>query len=311
MGSNVALRDYKEFIVKPEFRSVFLLSAVARLPFAMLSMSILFYVEDITGSFAWAGVLSSGMLVGMAIGSVLQGRLIDATGPVITLRITCIAFLVCVSAVLFTVWIGSSGLWQILAATSTGFTQPNVSAASRAVWGRVVTDPRTVTIGASYEALSLQSFFVVGPGLAGGFAIAGSSGVGLAFGAGVMVAGTLGFCRTTLVKKWPQKSGFRGDWMGVEPLLGALRYPGVRALVTASAGLGACLGGVEVSVPAALRDFSPGIGGILLSGWTVTSVLFAVPYGARPWPRGLYPRIPALLCIFGGLIAFMAVLESP
>ncbi|WP_457130250.1 hypothetical protein [Mycobacteroides abscessus] len=82
--------------------------------------------------------------------------------------------------------------------------------------------------------------------------------------------------------------------------------------MTAATGLGICLGGVEVAIPAALRtQSSPGLGGLVLSGWTITSVLFALFYGTRPWPAEVSNRVPALLAAFAALIAASAIPRAP
>lgn len=78
-----------------------------------------------------------------------------------------------------------------------------------ALWGRVVTDPGYIKTGAAYEALSLEAFFIIGPGLAGVFAIAGCTLTGLALCAALMAVGTIGFCRSALVRRWPAPDNAR------------------------------------------------------------------------------------------------------
>src|SRR5690606_17096804 len=47
----------------------------------MCGISELLYVQHRTGTYAVAGLVSAGTLIGVAIGSVVQGRLIDRFGP--------------------------------------------------------------------------------------------------------------------------------------------------------------------------------------------------------------------------------------
>ncbi|PWI04570.1 hypothetical protein DIZ27_44550 [Streptomyces sp. NWU339] len=269
MAHDVAWRDYRDLLSQRAYWPTLACSAAARLPFAMISLAVLFYAQERSGSFAWAGALSSAMLAGTALGSVVQGKLIDTIGPTRPLIAACVVFAPCTAALMAAVHERWGGPWPILLALGVGFSQPNVAAASRAVWGRVVTDPRHVTTGASYEALSLELSFVLGPGLAGGFAMAGHSAAGLAASTSLMIAGTLGFLRTALVRRWPLTTASISDRPKASTPrgpFGPLRHGALRALVTASAGLGLCLGGVEVAIPAGMRaQGSPGLGGLLLS----------------------------------------------
>ncbi|QIB42667.1 MFS transporter [Streptomyces aureoverticillatus] len=311
MAHDISWRDYRELLSQRAYRSTLAFSALARLPFAMVSLAVLFHAQERSGSFAWAGALSSAMLAGTALGSVVQGKLIDASGPTRPLFGACLVFAPCTAVLMTAVHECWGGPWPILLAGCVGFSQPNVAAASRAVWGRVVTDPAHVTTGAAYEALSLEVAFVLGPGLVGAFAMAGYSAAGLATSATLMIAGTLGFLSSALVRRWPTGTADRRASRR-RGALGSLRQGALRALVTASAGLGLCLGGVEVAVPAAMRaQGSPGLGGLLLSGWTITSLLFAIPYGTRPVPRALEHRVPALLAGFAVLVIATAVPRSP
>jgi MFS family permease len=312
---DVSWRDYRDLLSQPAYQPTLAWSAAARLPFAVISLAVLFYAQERSGSFAWAGALSSAMLVGTALGSVVQGKLIDAAGPTRPLITACAVFAPCTAALIAIIHAHWGGPWAILLALGVGLSQPNVAAASRAVWGRVVTDPRHTTTGAAYEALSLELSFILGPGLAGGFALAGHSAAGLAASTTIMIVGTLGFLRTALVRRWPPASAPASaplDSAKSRGPLGLLRHGALRALVTASAGLGLCLGGVEVAIPAAMRaQGSPGLGGLLLSGWTITSILFAIPYGARPLPKAIENRVPALLAGFALLVAVTALPRSP
>lgn len=54
----------------------------------------------------------------------------------------------------------------------------------------------------------------------------------------------------------------------------------------------------------------PRLGGVLLSAWSVTSVLVGVLYGMRPWPRPLHLRMPALMAGFAGMIVLTAVVVT-
>ncbi|HET6260283.1 MAG TPA: MFS transporter, partial [Pseudonocardia sp.] len=91
-------------------------------------------------------------------------------------------------------------------------------------------------------------------------------------------------------------------------VFGALAVPGLRTVVLASLGFGLVIGTVEVGVPAVTAAAgSAALGGVLLSAWSVASVLAGVAYSLRPWPRPLHLRLPVLLLAFAVCVGAMAV----
>ncbi|MCE3555596.1 MFS transporter [Pseudonocardia sp. RS11V-5] len=296
---SVSLADYRAAVTAPGAAVPVLTSAVGRFPVAMFSFATLLYVQRESGSFAVAGAVSAGSLVGVALGSVLQGRLMDRRGP---------------SGVLLTVAglfaLGAGGLvaavetWTALpvvvaVALFTGLVMPAMPGASRALWERLVpAGPREAAYG--YEAISLEVFFVLGPGVAALLASTPWPGTGTAVAVLATVVGTVGFALS-------------GPVRGSEPLpstgstlWGAIASPGMRTIALAGLGFGLVVGAVEVGVPAVATGLGePWLGGALLSAWSVTSVLVGVLYGIRPWPRALHLRMPVLVAGFGVLVLAM------
>jgi hypothetical protein len=128
-------------------------------------------------------------------------------------------------------------------------------------------------------------------------------GTGLAAAVAAMAAGSVCFALTPAVRA--QRGGAAGPSVG---LLGALGRPGMRTVALASLGFGLVVGAVEVGVPAVTTDAgAPALGGILLSAWSVASVVAGLLYAMRPWPRPLHLRMPALLGLFALLVAVMAL----
>ena len=98
---------------------------------------------------------------------------------------------------------------------------------------------------------------------------------------------------------------------GPRSLIGVLALPGVLTVALAGLGFGLVVGGVEVGVPAVAAEAGSRIlGGILISAWSVVSVLAGLLYALRPWPRALHLRLPVLLGAFGVLVAAMAAAGS-
>jgi MFS family permease len=119
-----------------------------------------------------------------------------------------------------------------------------------------------------------------------------------------MVVGAVGFALTSTVRGVPP----RCDAPGSGPRLGALASPGMRTVALAAMGFGVVIGFVEVGVPAAATSAGhQAMGGLLLSLWSISSVLFGLVYGMRPWPREIHLRLPALLVCFAALVSLLSV----
>jgi hypothetical protein len=183
-----------------------------------------------------------------------------------------------------------------------GLTSPSMPGASRALWTRLVPSGPGRDAAFSYEAISLEVFFILGPALAAFLAAAPWPGTGTAVALVGLVIGSAAFALTHAVRTHRPVPGQRAG------LLGALAVPGLRTIVLASLGFGLVIGTVEVGVPAVTAAAgSAALGGVLLSAWSVASVLAGVAYSLRPWPRPLHLRLPVLLLAFAVCVAAMAV----
>ncbi|WP_020669679.1 MFS transporter [Amycolatopsis nigrescens] len=302
---HATLADYRTALTAPGSRGPAVASLLARLPIAMIGISALLFVQRETGSFASAGLVSAGSLVGVSLGSVVQGRLIDRFGPTRPLLVTVGLFALAMTSLVLAIEAHAPTAVLVLLAGGIGISEPMVGSASRALWGRLLPAGPTRNAAFSYEAISMEVFFILGPGLAGVLVAAPWAGTGLVAGALCMIVGALMFALSPTVRAWGPAETRGGR------LLGALASPGMRTLALAALGFGMVIGFVEVAVPAAATKAGhPTIGGLLLSVWSVSSVAFGVAYSLRPWPRPMRLRLPVLLAGFGGLVALLALPSS-
>ncbi|GLZ32997.1 MFS transporter [Lentzea sp. NBRC 105346] len=302
MSHSARLSDYRAALTTPGMRGPVVASLLARLPIAMVGLSMLLYVERATGSFASAGLVSAAALVGVATGAIVQGRLIDRYGPTRPLLATVGLFSVSVAASVLAVEAGAPVPVLVGLAFFVGSFEPMVGAASRALWERMVPVGPTRMAGYAYEAISMEVFFVLGPGLSGLLIAAPWAGTGVVVGAVLMIVGASWFALNPVVRAWGPSVSRPAS------LLGAFAYPGMRTVALAALGFGVTIGFVEVAVPAfATAAGEASLGGLLLSLWSVSSVIFGVVYGMRPWPRPMHLRLPVLLGGFGLLTLLLGV----
>jgi MFS family permease len=297
---SVSLTDYRTALSVPGATLPVVFSAIGRLPVAMYSFATLLYVQREAGSFAVAGAVSAGSLVGIAVGSVAQGRLMDRRGPSQVLLAVSVLFTLGALGLVAAIETGAPRAVVAAVAAFSGLVMPAMPAATRAQWGRLVEPGPRRAAALSYEAISLEVFFVLGPGLAGLLASTPWPGTGTAVAVLATVVGAVGFALTGPVRATPPAQATSSSF------LGAIGSPGMRTAALAGLGFGLVVGAVELGVPAvATQHGEPWLGGLLLSAWSVTSVLVGVLYGMRPWPRALHLRMPVLVGGFAVLVLVM------
>jgi MFS family permease len=185
-----------------------------------------------------------------------------------------------------------------------GLSEMTVVSASRSLWVRLLPPGPTRQAAYAYEAISMEVFFILGPGLAGLMSALPWAGTGLVAGTACMIVGGLGFALTPTVRAWRPAA----DEIRPTSVLGPLVSPGMRTVALAALGFGVVIGFVEVAVPAfASRADEPAVGGLMLSLWSVSSVIFGVLYGTRPWPKQMHLRLPVLLTGFSVLVLLLAL----
>jgi MFS family permease len=303
MSSSASLADYRAALTAPGAAVPVLASAVGRLPIAMLPLATLLYVQRMSGSFAAAGLVSAGTMIGVAAGSVAQGRMIDRLGPSRPLLLIVALFAVALTALVAAVETRQPLPALMGLATASGLVRPALEGASRSLWSTLVPPGPSRSAALTYEAISLEVFFILGPAIAALLVAAPWPGLGVVVAGVAMALGAGGFALSG-----PARRAGRTPAAGGVPLLGALARPGMRTVALAALGFGLVVGSVEVGVPAVTAAAgSATLGGVLLSAWSITSVLAGVLYGMRPWPRPLHLRMPVLLGGFAVLVAAMAL----
>jgi MFS family permease len=302
-SSSASLSDYRAALTAPGALAPVLASALGRFPIAMVGFATLLYVQRVSGSFAVAGLVSAGLLAGQSVGAVVQGRLMDRVGPTRPLLAAAVLFGLAAAVLVAGVEADVPAALLVALSLLAGLVLPAVPGASRALWTRLVPPGPRRDAAYSYEAISLEVFFILGPATAAFLVATPWPGTGVVVAVAAMVAGAAGFALTAPVRG--QEPAPRGPSIGV---LGAIARPGMRTVALASLGFGLVIGAVEVGVPAVTTAMgSTTLGGVLLSAWSVASVLAGVLYSLRPWPGPLHLRMPVLLGAFALFVVTMAL----
>ncbi|PPK65808.1 MFS transporter [Actinokineospora auranticolor] len=306
MSHSTRPADYRAALTTPGARGPVVASLLGRLPIAMVGLSLLLYVQNRTGSIATASLVSAGSLIGVAIGSAAQSRIMDRAGPSRPLLVTASLFAVFVALTIVAVERHAATFSLVVLGFAVGLTEPMVGSASRAMWTRLVPPGPTRDAALVYEAISLEVFFIAGPAVSGLLIRLPWPGAGVVVGAACLVIGAVWFALTATIRQSrPERTGRKST------LLGPLAHPGMRTVAIAAMGFGAVIGFVEVAIPAAaIRAGDPGAGGLLLGLLSISSVAFGVVYGLRPWPRPIELRMPVLLGGFAVMVGLLAIPTS-
>jgi MFS family permease len=306
VSHSARLADYRAALTAPGAAIPVAMGLLARIPVAMVGLALLLYVQRETGSFATAGLVAAGALVGVGTGAVAQGRIMDRLGATVPLLVTTGLFALTTTGGVLAVETHQPTPVLVVLGVAMGLTEPVVASVSRALWTHLLPAGSVRLAGYAYEAISMEVCFVLGPALAGLLAAAPWAGTGVVLAGVCMVVGAVGFALAPAIRRMrPEREHSGGQ------LLGALASPGMRTVALAALGFGIVVGFVEVAVPAAATNADhPALGGVLLGVWSAASVVFGLAYGARPWPAPLSRRLPVLLAVFSVLVALLALPTS-
>ncbi|MFF5551805.1 MFS transporter [Streptomyces olivaceoviridis] len=262
---------------------------VGRLPNATAAIALVLFVRAEGGTYGLAGALAAVYGVANAVGQPVLGRLVDLYGqPRVQLPAAVLAAL---AMTLFAVS-GTSPLPLAYAAVAAaGLFAPPLEGGLRALWPSVLRREEQVHTAYAMDAIAQEVMYTVGPLL-----------VTLSVAlwderAALLVLNLAGVLGALVVVLSPPSRAWRpapreAHW------LGALRSPGLLALLAAFLFVGIALGSITV----ASVSYADGHGGDAVYGWLMAGVgLGALAggtvYGARAWAGAPERRLRVLVAL--------------
>ncbi len=276
----------------PGARGLLVAGIIGRLGIGMTSLALLLLVQQHTGRYAPAALVSAVFGLAGAVAGPAVGRLADRFGPTPVLLAT--AVLHPVGLVALVLLAGSALPVVITVAALAGACYPPSSAAIRGAWN-ALTEPATGrghlrSIAMAAETSLFEIVFVFGPlGVALCIALAGPA-TAIWAAAGLTLVGTGALARGSAMRtQRPHHSTVRARG------LGPLAVPAFPALLACTTGLGLAFGVAGVAVPAFATQYaghdSAGTAGVLLALWGLGSATGGIWFGTRrfstPLPRQL------------------------
>ncbi|MFD8935195.1 MFS transporter [Streptomyces sp. NPDC059578] len=316
--SKPARPGYGQLLRTPGAWTFLLPGFAARLPFAMLIISIVLLVQHTTDSYGIAGAVSAVTGVSMAVFGPLAGKYADRFGqrtvliPGVLLHTASVVGLTALA-------LADAPLWTLfVAAVPTGASVPQVGPMVRARWGVTLNGSPLVTTAAAFESVTDELTFVLGPLFATALCTSVHPAAGLLTEAGLTLVGGLLFAAQKATEPVPARRRGGADagadaladtgaetgtaaGTGVRGVNGAparvehpsaLRVPGVRVLIVAFLGIGTVFGGLQVSLAAYTQSIGePGLNGVLYGVFAAGNMLAGLVCGALAWKSAPHNRL--------------------
>jgi MFS family permease len=270
---------YGSILRVPGVAAVVLATVIGRLPIGITGLAILLYVEDVSGSFASAGICAGALALGSAAGAPFQGRLVDRRGDGVLIPLALIH-----AGGLVLIWLLGAASAPVallaLAAVVTGAALPPLSSVLRSRWPYLLeSNPRLVASAYALDSVMIELIFVLGPLLTTVTVALVGAQYALVVSAACVLVGTVTMLAGLRGYGHPERTAEGTRALG----LGALAAPGLQTLVLASLPVGFALGTIEVVLPAfSAEEGSKELAGVLLAVWSLASGAAGLAYGARP-----------------------------
>jgi MFS family permease len=262
---------------------------VGRLPNATAAIALVLFVRAEGGTYSLAGALAAVYGVANAVGQPVLGRLVDLYGQP---RVQLPAALASALATTVFAVAGTDPLPPACAAVAAaGLLTPPLEGGLRALWPSVLRREEQVHTAYAMDAVAQEVMFTVGPLLVTLCASVWSARAALILLNAVGVLGALSVVLSPPSRAW-RSAPREAHW------LGALRSPGLLALLGAFLFVGIALGSITV----AAVSYADGHGGEAVYGWIMAALglgalLGGTLYGARRWTGPPERRLRVLVAL--------------
>ena len=264
-----------------------------------------------SGSYSVAGIFMALFGLASAFLSPVRARFIDRYGLRRALPPMTSAYATLLAVIATLTWRGGAPnvvLWTL--GVAAGACTPPLGPVMRTLW-RDILDGDLLHRAYALDTVAEELLYVIGPLLVGVLTAVAHPALGVAVSAALVVAGALLLCASPVVQTReparadsPMRPGVTLGSRWRETLATASGQGGLAGPVLVAAGIGACLGAVNLLVVA----FAAGQHHVAAVAWveaslSLGSVLGGLLYGARTWPAPSAVRLSLLAGALGVAIA--------
>ncbi|WP_320775710.1 MFS transporter [Streptomyces sp. CRN 30] len=274
---------------------------VGRLPNATAAIAIVLFVRSEGGTYSLAGALAAVYGVANAVGQPVLGRLVDLYGQP---RVQLPAALVSAAATAVFAFTGTAQpvvAWAAVAVA--GLFTPPLEGGLRALWPSVLPKEGQVHTAYAMDAVAQEVMFTVGPLLVTVCVSLWSAQVALIVLNVIGVLGALSVVVSPPSRAW-RSAPREAHW------LGALRSPGLLALLGAFLFVGMALGSITVAaVPYADEHGGDAVYGWLMAALGLGALVGGAVYGARRWAGAPARRLRLLVALLA--VCYLPLMLMP
>lgn len=266
---------YVDILKAPHAARLLTGTLVGRLPSATGHIAIVLFTRDAGGSYTLAGVLAAVYGLATAIGQPLLGRAVDLLGQP---RVQLPAAIVSALGMVLLAVTGIDPLPLALAAVVVaGLFTPPLEGGLRALWPSVLGREDRVHRAYAMDAVAQEVMFTAGPLLVTLLVALWSPAAALLVINAIGVLGALTVVLSKPSRAW-RSAPREAHW------LGALRSPGLLALLAAFLFIGLALGSITVAGVAYADDQGrESVYGWLMAALGLGALVGGLAYGARQW----------------------------
>ncbi|MFF0782019.1 MFS transporter [Streptomyces sp. NPDC003720] len=274
---------------------------VGRLPNATAAIALVLFVRAEGGTYGLAGALAAVYGVANAVGQPVLGRLEDLYGQP---RVQLPAAVASALAMAVFAFSGTDPLPLACAAVAAaGLFTPPLEGGLRALWPSVLRREEQVHTAYAMDAVAQEVMFTVGPLLVTLCVSLWSERAALLVLNAVGVLGALSVVLSPPSRAW-RSAPREAHW------LGALRSPGLLALLGAFLFVGIALGSITVaSVPYADEHGGDAVYGWLMAALGLGALIGGSVYGARAWSGAPERRLRVLVALLA--VCYLPLMLMP
>ena len=307
MSSTSDAGSYRAILALPYAAPTFGAALVGRLSYGLLPLSVLFSVQQSTGSFATAG----GVVAVFGLASILlplKSRLVDRHGQarvLVPLALLCAG---AITAMAVCAWSGSApAAAYVMLGIIAGVGAPPLGPAMRSTW-RTLTDGTNLKQRAySLDSVCEESLYLIGPLLVAVILSAASAPAALLTTASLMLVGTLVMVWMPPSRHARPASSTAPPCFDLGPLFAPGFLPVVVAILAAAVGLSMAFTSIAAR---AQRQGLPGAAGYIEAAIAVGSVAGGLLWGRRGHAHARTAHQAGLIGVLGVGVAISAAATS-
>ncbi|MFE9297798.1 MFS transporter [Streptomyces niveus] len=307
------MHSYAAVLRTPHALNTFGAALLGRLSYGTVSLSLALAAKNASGSLTVAGTALALFGATSVVLSPVRAALVDRYGPRRALVPMAVVY-----AALLTVFAlvtrdhpgpaaGTSAVTLGALAVCAGACTPPLGPTMRTLWSQLMPDRRMLQRAYSLDGVAEELLLVAGPLLVGVLVAYAEPAAGVAVSAALVLVGTVALALSPVPFPVRRGSGRRGSarrGSARRERTTRTRPRGLGQPVLAAAGVGLCLGGLDLLAIAFTEEqHRPGAVAWILAALSAGSAVGGLTYGAVSWRSAARPRL-ALIC--AGLGAALA-----